>query len=143
MENFELNITAPPKREHNWFPIGHVPFNKGKKWPEYMDMRKAKRIKKYLELGRKLGNKNLAGANRIPIVGIKDEKIYPFDSAPTATRILKAKGIKINARNIRAVCQGRPVNNNGTQYVRKTAGGFRWFYADEPEKYSNFFPALK
>jgi hypothetical protein len=137
MENYELTISAPPKRKNNWFPKGHKPFNKGIAMKEWMDGRKIKKVMKYLEIGRKAGNHDLPGANRIPIVGIKDGKIFPFNCAAAAEKILRAKGIKVNQRNIRAVCLARPVNNNGTKYIRKMAGGFRWFFADQPEKYKD------
>jgi hypothetical protein len=137
MENYELNIEAPPKRQNNWFPKGHIPFNKELKWTDYFDMRKAKRVKRNLELGRKKGNAKLAGANKKPIVGIKDGKLIAFDSAVTAEKILKVKGIKINQRNICDCCH-RKIHIVGTySYIRKRAGGYSWFFADEVEKYKN------
>jgi hypothetical protein len=53
-----------------------------------------------------------------------------------AATILKAKGVKVCARNISSVCSGKSVTVNGRSYSRRKAGGFRWFYADEVEKYS-------
>jgi hypothetical protein len=137
MENYELIIDENPRvsKITGRFLKGHRPFNKGLPLKNWMDGRKIRKVKKYLEIGRKLGNHNLPGANRIPIVGIKDGKLYPFNCASSAERILKSKGIKINQRNIRAVCLAKPVNNNGVQYIRKKAGGFYWFFADKPEKY--------
>lgn len=137
MENFELEILAPPKREHNWFPIGHVPFNKGLKWTDYMDMRKAKRIKKNLEIGRHLGNKHLPGANRKQIVGIKDGQLIAFDSAVTAAKILKSKGVKINQRNINSVCNQKIEKIGKYFYTRKRAGSYQWFFADDIESYKD------
>jgi hypothetical protein len=143
MENYELNIEAPPKRFHNWFPKGHKPFNKGVPMIDWMDGRKIRKVKKYLELGRHLGNKHLPGANRIPIVGIKDGKLYPFDSAVTAARILKSKGVKVCSRNICCVihCKLQKNNRNGRYYVRRKAGGYQWFFADQPELYSKLIAA--
>jgi len=135
MENFELYISAPPERQHNYFPKGHIPFNKGVPMKEWMDGRKMKRVLKYLKIGRKLGKKDLPGTNRKAIVGIKDGKLYPFDSAVNAARILKTKGIKVNSRNICAVCNCKVVYNGKYSYIRKKAGGFQWFFADQPEKY--------
>jgi len=138
MENYELIIQPPPRRKNNWFPKGHIPFNKGMPMKEWMDGRKVRKVIKYLELGRKAGNHDLPGANRKAIVGIKDGKIYPFDSAVNAAKILKAKNIKINARNINAVCNAKIYPNNGYPYIRRKAGGFRWFFADQVEKYSSY-----
>lgn len=132
MENYELNITAPPKRQHNWFPKGYTPHNKGKKWTDYMDMRKAKRVKKYLELGRIKGNATMASQNKIAIVGIKDGKLTAFSSAIDAAKILKAKGVKVSSRNINKVCHYEPDKNG---YIRKRAGGYAWYFADQVEKY--------
>ena len=139
MENYELKIDDSPRinRINGQFLKKHKPFNKGIPMSKWMDGRKIKKVKKYLEIGRKAGNYDLPGANRIPIVGIKDGKLFPFNCDATAEKILKAKGIRINQRNIRAVCEARPVNNNGTDYIRKKAGGFRWFYANQPEKYKD------
>ena len=81
MENYELNIGAPPKRISGKFQKGLIPFNKGVPMKEWMDGRKIRRVVKNLEIGRKLGNCLLPGLNRIPIVGIKDGKITAFASA--------------------------------------------------------------
>jgi hypothetical protein len=137
MENYELNIEAPPKRYHNYFPKGHKPFNKGIQMKEWMDGRKIRKVKKYLEIGRRQGNHDLPGANRKAIVGIKDGKIYPFDSAVNAAKILKAKGIRVNAQNINAVCNKRVEIHGARPYIRKKAGGFNWFFADDLKTYSD------
>ena len=137
MENYELNIEAPPRRKHNWFPKGHKPFNKGLPQREWMDGRKIKRILKFLDIGRKLGNHSLAGHNRKQIVGIKDGKITSFRSAVDAEKILKARGIKINARNINSICHEKRFVNGKYSYIRKRAGGYQWFFVEETGKYEN------
>lgn len=98
------------------FKKGHTPHNKGKKWTDYMDGRKKRRILKNLELGRLKGNCHLAGANAKKIVGIKNGKFYVFESSEDAGRKLN-----ICARNIRSVCQSK----------RKTAGGLLWFFESD------------
>jgi len=138
MENYELIIEAPPRRKNNWYQKGHKPFNKGVPQIEWMDGRKIKRILKFLEIGRGRGNSALAGANRKQIVGIKDGKILSFKSAIDAAKILKARGVKINARNINAVCHEKRIVNGKYSYVRKRAGGYRWFFANDTEKYLQF-----
>jgi hypothetical protein len=141
MENYELKIDTSPRinRLNGQFLKNHKPFNKGIPMKDWMDGRKIRKVKKFLELGRKAGNNDLPGANRIPIVGIKDGKLYPFDSAVNAAKILKAKDIKVCSRNICAVihCTKQRNNRNGKFYIRKRAGGFQWFFADEPIKYSH------
>ena len=140
MENYELHIDTSPRinRTNGRFLKDHVPFNKGMKQKDFIDGRKIKKVLKYLKLGRIKGNESLAGANRIPIVGIKDGKLYPFKSSVDAANILKAKGIKVNARNIRAVCKEELCKVGKYTYTRKKAGGFKWFIADEPDKYKEF-----
>lgn len=137
MENYELNIEAPPKynRTNGQFIKHHVPFNKGIAMHQWMDGRKIKKVMKCLEIGRKKGNATMAGANRIPIVGIKDGKLTAFNSAVDAAKILKAKGIKVNQRNICAVCHCKPVKHGKYCYTRKRAGGYAWYFADAVEKY--------
>ena len=133
MENYELNIYEPLQYSpvNGRFLPGHKPFNKGVPMSEWMDGRKKRRILKYLEIGRCLGNKHLPGANRKAIVGIKDGKITAFRDALTAERYLRSLGIKVNKRNINTVCHGKDVH-------RKHAGGYMWFFADETEKYEKY-----
>jgi len=137
MENYELNISAPPKRINNWFPKGHIPFNKDIPMRKWMDGRKIKKVVKCLEIGRKLGNKHLAGANRRAIVAVKDGKLVAYRSATDAAFILKAKGIKINSRNICTVCHCKRVVNGKYSYIRKKAGSYQWFFAEDIEKYKD------
>ncbi len=138
MKNYILYTPEPPQRRvDGTFNKGHIPFNKNKPMIEWMPEYKIKKVKKNLELGRKTGHKHLPGRNRIAIVGIKDGKLYPFRSAIDAEKILRKKGIKVSKRNIRSVCDEKANKNkrNGKYYIRKTAGGFRWFNADDVEKY--------
>jgi hypothetical protein len=139
LENFELNIEAPPKRYRNYFPKGNIPFNKGVPMKEWMDGRKIKKVKKYLVLGRKLGNHSLAGHNRKEVVGIKDGKLIAFKSMVEAQKALRSKGVKISARNISTVCREKPqLFQKKYNYIRKKAGGYRWFFADDTERYKIF-----
>lgn len=104
------------------FLKGHIPHNKGKKWEDYMDMRKARKMKKCLELGRKQGNSMIAGYNKKAVIGIKDGKIIGvFESSVSA-------GDKLNliARNIRHCCAGK----------RKRCGTIYWFYESDYDKWN-------
>ena len=136
MQHFELYIEPIRINPKNGkFRSGHIPFNKGKKMTEWMDGRKIKKVMKGLEIGRKAGNAHfLHKFNKIEIVGIKEGKLTAFESAADAERILRAKGVKVNQRNIRAVCLGTIEKGS---YVRLRAGGYRWFYAKDVEKYKS------
>ena len=97
------------------FLKGHIPHNKGKKWEDYMDMRKARKIKR-------IGIKNLrpnlciCGWNKKAVVCVDEENniLGWFSSSYDAE-----KKTGIWARNIRQVCNGK----------RKHAGGFKWEFA--------------
>lgn len=97
------------------FLKGHVPFNKGKKWSEYMDMRKARRIIRIAKKNLR-PNMDIGGQNKKEVIA-KDADgniVGWFDSSVDAMR-----KTGIQAENIRKVCRGE----------RKTAGGFRWEFA--------------
>ncbi len=143
MENFDLYFPpATINPVNGQFRPGHQPFNKGVPMSKWMDGRKKKRVLSYLEIGRKLGNKHLPGANRKRIVGIKDGKLTAFKSATDAAKILKAQGVKVNCRNICAVCHGKEyiATSGSKQYrcIRRKAGGYQWFFVDQVEKYKEF-----
>ena len=141
MENFELNISIPPKRKNNWFPKGNIPFNKDIPMKDWMDGRKIKKVIKCLKLGRIKGNERLACANRKMIVGIKDGKLIAFRSALDAEKYIRCLGIKISRRNINSVCNGKvgkfKFGKYEYNYIRRKAGGYRWFFASDVEKYKD------
>ena len=115
--NFDLDclLGAKPKiqRKNGRFVKGMIPHNKGKKWDEWMDGRKQKKVLKNLEVRRKYGNPDLPGWNRKPIIAIKDGKEYWFESATMA-----AKTLNIQRVNISKVIYGK----------RKRCGGFQFKY---------------
>lgn len=116
MFDLDLMLGQKPKsKPKGQFAKGHVPFNKGRKWDEWMDGRKQRRVKRCLV---HKGNPNLPGANRIAIAGVKDGKVVFFDSSQDAER-----KTGITARNIRHCCAKQ----------RKHAGGCLWYYANDPE----------
>jgi len=137
MENYELYIEKQPQynRLTGCFIKGHMPFNKGIPQELWMDGRKIKRVRKYLELGRIKGNSTMAGHNRKQIVGIKDGILIAYKSSVDAERILRGKGIRINARNINSVCNEKKCKVGKYNYIRRYAGGYRWFFAENTEKY--------
>jgi len=141
MNSYELHIDTSPgfNRINGQFLKGHIPFNKGVPMSEWMDKEKIKKVMKYLKLGRGKGNSFLARSNKRGVVGIRDGKIYPFESAVDAGRLLRAKGIRVNSRNICAVCHKKKVKTTFGKYeysyIRKKAGGFQWFFTEDVEKY--------
>lgn len=118
-----MELTAEGRPARNFktgtFLKGHIPHNKGKKWSEWMDMRKARKI---IRIGMKNLNKgrsDIGGWNKRPVVAVTaDGRWFPFDSAADAAR--KTGLIR---RNISHCCQGK----------RKHCGRFRWFYFDSNE----------
>jgi len=141
-DNYELYISTTLINPMNGrFRNGHIPFNKGIPMKEWMDGRKIRKVLKCLELGRKQGNKQLAGSNQKMVVGIKDGKLTAFKSATDAAKILKAKGVKINRRNINTVCHEKEQKSKFGKYeysyVRKKAGGYVWYFEKDIEKYKD------
>ena len=122
MENYELYI--PPvliNPVNGRFRKGHIPFNKGIPMREWMDGRKIRRVKKNLESVRMKGNLMMPGSNRKKVIAIKGEKLIAYPSAVDAAKILRQKGIRINARNINSVCHKK----------RKKAGNYEWFFEND------------
>lgn len=108
-------------RVNGKFLKGMTPHNKGKKWSDYIDMRKARKMKKGLLLGR-VGNPKINDYCKIPVVGIKDgEFIGIFESSEDAARKLKICG-----RNIRSCYDGK----------RNHCGGIQWFKESDYAQWS-------
>lgn len=60
----EININPIANRNavNGRFLKGIIPHNKGKKWSDYIDGRKKRKMLKGLELGRNQGNPKIAGS---------------------------------------------------------------------------------
>ena len=116
MWDLDQMIGQKPKSKPNGrFVKGMTPHNKGRKWSEWMDGRKARRVKRNLT---HTGNPNLPGWNKKAVAGVKNGKVVFFESANDADR-----KTGITARNIRHCCAKH----------RKHAGGCQWFFADDSE----------
>jgi hypothetical protein len=114
----ELTAEGRPARnfQNGTFLRGHIPHNKGKKWAEWMDMRKAKKI---LRIGMKnlKGRSDIGGWDKKPVVAITlDGRWFYFESAANAERITG-----LIRRNITRCCQGKC----------KHCGKFQWFYFND------------
>ena len=115
-----MELYIPPERPqrnlvNGQFLKGNSPFNKGKKWKDYMDEETYKKCKGIIAKNLK-PNMNLGGWNKKAIVALDQEGnvLGWFESSEDAER-----KTGICAYNIRKACRGK----------RKTAGGFRWEYA--------------
>lgn len=119
--NYELHFPPEPLQYNpvnGQFLKGHIPHNKGKKWSEWMDGRKQKKVIR-------IGTKNLrrrydiGGWNKRAVIMIcEDGSHFYFESSFAAER-----STGICARNIRFCCNKK----------RKHAGKCRWFWFDDPE----------
>lgn len=119
MSNWDYTEEGHPARnfETGRFLKGHIPHNKGKKWSEWMDGRKAKKV---LRIGARnlKGRPDIGGWNARKIVAVRetDGKWWCFESAAKAALITG-----LIRRNITRCCQGKA----------KHCGAFRWFYWDD------------
>lgn len=110
-----IPIERPQRNPVNGrFLKGRVPHNKGKKWGEWMDMRKARRIRR-IAMGNLKPNYNLPGWNKKAVIAMDDDGnvVGWFESTMDAER-----KVRVSSTNISKVCRGK----------RKYAGGFRWEY---------------
>ena len=97
------------------FLKGHVPHNKGKKWSDYMDMRKAKRILRIAKKNLK-PRMDIGGWNKRAVIALDENgKLLGWFSSSKEAECKTG----ICSRNINSVCNGK----------RKHAGGFRWEFA--------------
>lgn len=116
----ELTDKGYPARNarNGRFLKGHIPHNRGKSWEEWMDMRKARRIKRVAMQNLK-PNLNIGGWNKKKVVAVTDEgKWYGFNSATEA-----AEKLNLCRRNISHCCEGK----------RQRCGGFRWFFFEDDQ----------
>lgn len=117
-DTFDLDILIPQKpqrRRNGTFAKGHIPHNKGKKWSEWMDGRKARRVRRGLK---RTGRIDIGGWNKKPIIAMKDGKEYWFESAASAARTLN-----LISRNIRSVANGK----------RNHCGGWKFRFTNQTQ----------
>lgn len=107
------------------FLKGNVPHNKGKKWNDYMDMRKARKVKRIGMLNLR-GRSDIGGWNKKQVIGIKNGRFSVFESATKAANLLQ-----IERRNISHCCEGK----------RKHCGGVRWFFEKDYHLWKNLISA--
>ena len=106
-----------------------TPPNKGKKWGEYNVPEESRKaiLANLTNEGRMKGALAKKKIYSQRIVGIKDRKFFgEFESAADAARNLQSVGIKVCSENIRTCCKGK----------RTSAGGVKWFYEHDFEKWN-------
>ena len=122
MSNWDLTDDGRIARnlQNGRFLKGHVPHNRGKKWPEWMDGRKIKKVRRIgLKNLERKGRMDLGGWNARRVVALREDgKPFVFSSAAAAARITG-----LIARNIIRCCQGKC----------KHCGKFRWYYWESNE----------
>ena len=99
------------------FLKGHVPYNKGRKWSQWMSRKSQLRAMKGWQNLK--GRMDIGGWNARKVIMIREDgRWFVFPSASEAGR-----KTGIQDTNIRKTCRKE----------RRTAGGFRWFYEDDNE----------
>ena len=107
---------------------GNIPTTKGKKWGEYNVPKESRKkiLANFTNEGRKRGTQISVNTTSKKIIGIKNGKFFSdFASASEAARKLQSIGIKVYSQNIRNCCKGK----------RPSAGGIKWFYEKDFEKW--------
>ena len=121
MSNWDLTAEGYPARNYanGRFLKGHIPHNRGKKWSEWMDGRKAKKVMRIGMLNLK-GRSDIGGWNARKVVAVREAegKWWAFSSATKAAEVTGTI-----SRNIIRCCQKKC----------KHCGAFRWFYWEDNE----------
>lgn len=139
MSSYELNFTGIPQTDRNLktgrFLKGMTPHNKGKKWADFMDGRKQKRVMRIalqnLETARKLGHCGKAGGrNKRPIIAVLDNGewlVFPESKSAAAwcggLRENVCRCCRENERTM--LTKGGKVNDNH-RYL-----GARWYFESD------------
>ena len=113
MYDLDLLLGKKPERLPNGrFMKGNIPHNKGKKWSEWMDGRKQRKVRKCLI---HTGNPTLAGWNKRAVIAYKDGVSLWFESVTDA-----AKKLNLQRRNVQHVVQGHRPTCGGWRFKRST-----------------------
>ena len=137
MSNWELKIgSEQPKRNaiNGRFMKGWIPFNKGKKWDEYLSKRKQKKFLKNLRKGRKDSWRTPdSGTPKQKVVAVNDHgKYLVIESISEASRFAN-----VSFQTIRTCCKlnrERKVlkNRGGKVNTDHKCKGVRFYFEDDP-----------
>ena len=123
MEVYIEQIRPQRNYKTGQFLKGHEPFNKGKKWSDYMDMRKAKRIIRIAKQNLR-GRSDIGGWNKKQIIAFKNgEFAGVFKSSLEA-----GQALDLFPELIRKVCRGE----------RKSTGGYNFYHEVNYEQWKQF-----
>jgi len=123
MELYIEQIRPTTNKQNGQFLKGHEPFNKGKKWSDYLPKDKIRKMKKQILSLSGKGRKDIGGWNKKAVVAIKNGEFYGyFESCVNA-----ADRLKVQRRNVSHVANGK----------RKHCGGFEFYFESEFEKWNN------
>lgn len=144
MSNWELNLGPeyiPPKRKGR-FKKGHVPYNKGKKWDEYLPKAMQTKYLKHLKRVQfKKGNPSYrpetAGRPKRKVIAVYDDgRFFVIPSLSKARELMDvSSGVirecckKNRARRMLRNKNGKPLNKVNTDYRCR---GIRFYYEDDP-----------
>ena len=122
MELYLEQIRPTVNKKNGHFLKGHEPFNKGKKWSDYMDMRKAKRIIRIAKQNLR-GRSDIGGWNKKQIIAFKNgEFAGVFKSSLEA-----GQKLDLFPELIRKVCRGE----------RKSTGGYNFYHEANYEQWKH------
>ena len=144
MSSYELTFTDIPKTDRNLktgrFIKGMTPHNKGKKWADFMDVRKQKKVLKQalknLETARWLGHCGKAGGrNKKPIIAVFDNGEWLiFPEGKSAAKWCGGYRCNINRccrENERTTLTKSGKVNDNHKYL-----GVRWYFESD-DKWTN------
>lgn len=144
MSSYELTFAERPQTDRNLktgrFLKGMTPHNKGKKWADFMDGRKQKKVMRIalqnLDRARRLGHCGTAGGrNKKPIIAVLDNGewlMFPESKAAAAwcggNRYNVGRCCRENERT--TLTKSKKVNDNH-KYL-----GVRWYFESD-DKWTN------
>lgn len=122
MELYIEPIRPTINKKNGQFLKGHEPFNKGKKWIDYLPEDKIERMKKQILSLSGGGRKDIGGWNKKAVVAIKNGEFYGyFESCVSA-----ADKLQVQRRNVSHVANGK----------RKRCGGYEFYFESDFDKWN-------
>lgn len=121
MELYIEPIRPTINKKNGQFLKGHEPFNKGKKWIDYLPEDKIRKMKKQILSLSGGGRKDIGGWNKKAVVAIKNGEFYGyFESCIDA-----ADKLNVCSRNVSHVANGK----------RKRCGGYEFYFESDFDKW--------
>lgn len=122
MELYIEPIRPTINKKNGQFLKGHEPFNKGKKWEDYLPEEKIERMRKQILSMCGQGRKDIGGWNKKAVIAIKNGEFYGyFESCVSA-----ADKLQVQRRNVSHVANGK----------RKRCGGYEFYFESDFDKWN-------